>query len=167
MHGFIQLRVWFPCVGALAPTLGAVFCWSIYQSTCWGSEHVKWASLTPSQTREALSRQLETRLCFSVSGCGICKWDFCQEWYPSISDYSGMIGTFQERILLWIDTLHSAWWFLMWKTEQTVLLAESFKRHLDRYSCTVVMSFAKFVPDWHNYSSHPILAKATTAPTPY
>jgi len=37
----------------------------------------------------------------------------------------------------------------MWKTEQTVLLVESFKRHLDRYSCTVATSFVRFfLTDW-------------------
>jgi len=48
--------------------------------------------------------------CFSVSESGLRKWDFCQEWYPSMSDYSGSVGAFQERILIWIDTLHDGFW---------------------------------------------------------
>ena len=44
-------------------------------------------SIPKSDPRGALSRQLETRFV-------LWKWDFCEEWYPSMSDYSGMAGSF-------------------------------------------------------------------------
>ena len=60
-------------------------------------------------TREELY-QLEMKLCFSNSGCNFWKWVFCQEWHPGMSDYSRMVGAFQERILHWVDTLHDSFW---------------------------------------------------------
>ena len=74
----------------LASSLGAVFCLSISQSTCWGSKHVKWAS--PSQACEEIYQGNSRWDCFSISECGLGTWDFCQEWYPSMSDYSAMVG---------------------------------------------------------------------------
>ena len=43
---------------------------------------------------------------FGISRCGFWNGDFCQEWYPTMSDYSGMVGASQEKNLLWVDALN-------------------------------------------------------------